>query len=113
MNNRLANKIKENSHSVIHLIFVGTKPDIIKQAPLYQELRKRSELVVVCHTGQHYDFNNSKAILSELNMKVDVNFKVRGTIDKKLSQIIHQTGSLIRELKKLIKLLFRMCMVIH
>ena len=105
MNKRLANKIKANNHSIIHLILVGTKPDIIKQAPLYHELCKRSELVIVCHTGQHYDFNNSKAILSELNMDVDINFRVRGTIDKKLSQIIHQTGSLIRELKKTNKII--------
>lgn len=43
-----------------HIIMIATKPDIIKQAPLYQELKKRSELVVLIHTGQHYDYNLSK-----------------------------------------------------
>lgn len=100
MNIELAKRIKENSRNVIHLIFIGTKPDIIKQAPIYHELRKRSELVVVCHTGQHYDFNNSRAILDELDICVDINFKIHGTIDEKLGQIIRQTGELITELKK-------------
>lgn len=100
MNRKLARKIERSSHNVIHLIFVGTKPDIIKQVPLYHELRKRSELVIVCHTGQHYDFNNSKAILEELRMYVDINFRISGAIDEKLGQIIQQTGLLISELKK-------------
>jgi UDP-N-acetylglucosamine 2-epimerase (non-hydrolysing) len=38
---------------------IATKPDIIKQAPLYQELKRRGELVVLIHTGQHYDYNLS------------------------------------------------------
>jgi len=39
---------------------IATKPDIIKQAPLYNELVNRGELVVLVHTGQHYDYNLSK-----------------------------------------------------
>ena len=100
MNLKLAKILKDDSHKIIHLLFIGTKPDIIKMAPIYQELHKRSELVVVCHTGQHYDFSNSKAILKELHMAVDINLKIHGAIDDKLSQIIRQTGSLICELKK-------------
>lgn len=100
MNKHLAQKISNSSHSVLHLIFIGTKPDIIKQAPIYRELNNRNELVVVCHTGQHYDYNNSKAVLKEVGMRVDINFKVKGDIDKKLGDIIQQTGLLINELKK-------------
>ena len=100
MNKKLARKITRNSHDAVHLIFIGTKPDIIKQAPLYHELLKQSKLVVVCHTGQHYDFNNSKAILDELDIKVDINFKIRGNINEKFGQIVQQTGMLISKLKK-------------
>jgi UDP-N-acetylglucosamine 2-epimerase (non-hydrolysing) len=39
---------------------IATKPDIIKQAPLYLELKRREELVLLVHTGQHYDYNLSK-----------------------------------------------------
>ena len=34
-----------------HIVVVGTKPDIIKQAPIYHELRDRGHDVVLCHTG--------------------------------------------------------------
>jgi UDP-N-acetylglucosamine 2-epimerase (non-hydrolysing) len=44
----------ENSQ---HIVVVGTKPDIIKQAPIYHELRRRGHDVVLCHNGQHYDHN--------------------------------------------------------
>ena len=52
----------ENSQ---HIVVVGTKPDIIKQAPIYHELRERGQDVVLCHTGQHYDHNLSQSMLDE------------------------------------------------
>jgi len=33
-----------------HIVMIATKPDIIKQAPLYLELKNRGELVVLVHT---------------------------------------------------------------
>ena len=95
----LLRRLKNDNRRVIHLIFIGTKPDIIKQAPIYQVLKNKNELVIVCHTGQHYDFNNSKAILEELNIHIDVNFKIRGTMTEKLSQIIDKTGKLISSIE--------------
>lgn len=58
MDMRLIRRINASSDNIIHLFFVGTKPDIIKMAPLYHEILKKSELVVVCHSGQHYDFSS-------------------------------------------------------
>ena len=52
-------EIKKSGKRHIHIIMIATKPDIIKQAPLYLELKKREELVVLIHTGQHYDYNLS------------------------------------------------------
>ena len=43
-----------------HIVMIATKPDIIKQAPLYIELKKRGLLTILIHTGQHYDYNLSK-----------------------------------------------------
>lgn len=34
----------------VHIVMIATKPDIIKQAPLYLELKKRGERVVLIHT---------------------------------------------------------------
>lgn len=36
-----------------YLACLGTRPEIIKMAPLHRELRERGERVVVLHTGQH------------------------------------------------------------
>jgi UDP-N-acetylglucosamine 2-epimerase (non-hydrolysing) len=52
--------IQNNSSKYAHIIMIATKPDIIKQAPLYLELKQRGELVILVHTGQHYDYNLSK-----------------------------------------------------
>ncbi len=105
MNKKLIRRINASDNNVIHLIFIGTKPDIIKMAPLYHELQKRSELVIVCHSGQHYDFSNSRGILAELKIAVDINFKIRGTLNKKLGQIIQQTDLLMSSLKETRKII--------
>jgi hypothetical protein len=40
-----------------YIVLIATKPDIIKQIPLYKELKKRGHQVLLVHTGQHYDEN--------------------------------------------------------
>ena len=52
--------IENTTKKYAHIIMIATKPDIIKQAPLYLELKNRGELVILVHTGQHYDYNLSK-----------------------------------------------------
>jgi UDP-N-acetylglucosamine 2-epimerase (non-hydrolysing) len=52
--------IENTTQKYAHIIMIATKPDIIKQAPLYLELKKRKKLVILVHTGQHYDYNLSK-----------------------------------------------------
>jgi UDP-N-acetylglucosamine 2-epimerase (non-hydrolysing) len=52
--------IQGSTQKYAHIIMIATKPDIIKQAPLYLELKNRGELVILVHTGQHYDYNLSK-----------------------------------------------------
>lgn len=99
MNTALLRHLKTDPRQIAHLIFIGTKPDIIKQAPVYHALKDKNELVIVCHTGQHHDFNNSRAILKELDVRVDINFKIHGTIANKISQIIHQTSKLVSNIE--------------
>lgn len=53
-------EISANSDTYAHIVMIATKPDIIKQAPLYNELKKRGKLVILIHTGQHYDYNLSE-----------------------------------------------------
>jgi len=43
-------EIEASHNKYAHIIMIATKPDIIKQAPLYLELKKRGELVILVHT---------------------------------------------------------------
>jgi UDP-N-acetylglucosamine 2-epimerase (non-hydrolysing) len=84
----------------VHLILIATKPDIIKQVPLYKELKNRGHLVLLGHTGQHYDENLSGGMLAEFGVEPDFNLNVRGSMHEVVSQIIGRLGSVIAELKK-------------
>lgn len=84
----------------VHLIVIATKPDIIKQVPLYKELQKRGHTVVLGHTGQHYDENLSGGMLKEFGVEPDFNLNVRGAAYEVVSQIIGRLGYLIGELKE-------------
>ncbi|MDD3793553.1 MAG: UDP-N-acetylglucosamine 2-epimerase [Candidatus Gracilibacteria bacterium] len=90
--------IQNNSQKYAHIIMIATKPDIIKQAPLYLELKNRGELVILVHTGQHYDYNLSKGVLAEFGMDVDVNLNIFGPIHKKFSLVIERLGDFLVEL---------------
>ncbi len=84
----------------IHLILIATKPDIIKQVPLYLELKKRGHHVVLGHTGQHYDENLSGGMLKEFGVEPDFNLNVKGEMYEVVSQIIARLGFVIGEMKK-------------
>lgn len=84
----------------VHIILIATKPDIIKQVPLYKELKNRGHLVLLGHTGQHYDENLSGGMLKEFGVEPDFNLNVRGTMHEVVSQIIGRLGAVIAELKE-------------
>jgi len=84
----------------VHLICIATKPDIIKQVPVYLELKKRGELVLLGHTGQHYDENLSGGMLKEFGVEPDFNLNVRGSMHEVVSQIIGRLGHIMFELKE-------------
>ena len=79
---------------------IATKPDIIKQIPLYRELQNRGHLVLLGHTGQHYDENLSGGMLKEFGVEPDFNLNVRGSAYEVVSQIIGRLGYVIGELKE-------------
>lgn len=83
----------------VHLILIATKPDIIKQIPLYKELRKRGYLAVLGHTGQHFSENLSGGMLREFEVNPDFNLNVQGEMHEVVSQIIGRLGYVLGELK--------------
>ncbi len=84
----------------VHLILIATKPDIIKQVPLYKELQNRGHLAILGHTGQHYDENLSGGMLKEFGVEPDFNLNVRGSMHEVVSQIIGRLGYVMEEIKK-------------
>jgi UDP-N-acetylglucosamine 2-epimerase (non-hydrolysing) len=85
----------------VHLVFCGTKPDLIKQAPILQELLKRGENAFLVHTGQHYDENLSGGIEKEFGLKVDVNLKVSGgSLSDNFSKIIYRMGNIFAKIRE-------------
>lgn len=91
--------LKKSEKKYLHIIMIATKPDIIKQAPLYLELKKRWELVALIHTWQHYDYNLSKWVLDEFSMEVDINLNISGTIHWKYSMIIERLWDILVKIK--------------
>jgi UDP-N-acetylglucosamine 2-epimerase (non-hydrolysing) len=61
---------------VLHV--VGARPNFMKVAPVYRELRVRSNVrQLLIHTGQHYDVNMSDVFFEQLGIPApDVNLRV-------------------------------------
>ncbi len=46
------------------VVVAGARPNFMKVAPLVQAMRRHTQLdVCLVHTGQHYDFEQSKIFL--------------------------------------------------
>jgi len=91
-------KIKNSDKKIAHIVLIATKPDIIKQAPIYQELKKRGELVLLCHTGQHHDFRYSGGMEEEFGLEIDIHLKIDGTLHQKIAQMIERFGETLEYL---------------
>lgn len=93
-----------HDRTIVHMVLIATKPDIIKQAPLVLELRSQGEEVLVVHSGQHHDWNLSGGLEQEFGIKPDVNLNVKGKLYEQQSQVIVRLGYLLARLKKMGKL---------
>ncbi len=49
-------------------IIVGTRPEIIKMAPVIRALANRQEDYFILHTGQHYSYNLDRAFFEQLKL---------------------------------------------
>ncbi len=49
-------------------IILGTRPEIIKMAPIIRELEKRQENYFILHTGQHYSYNLDRVFFEQLKL---------------------------------------------
>jgi UDP-GlcNAc3NAcA epimerase len=78
----------------IALIF-GTRPQIIKSAPIIHEALKSDLELKIIHTGQHYDYKLSKVFIEEFNLpEPTVNLGVGS------GSHAYQTGEIMLRLEK-------------
>jgi UDP-N-acetylglucosamine 2-epimerase (non-hydrolysing) len=60
------------------MVVVGTRPEIVKMAPIIRALKRSSVPFTFVHCGQHYDYNMSQQFIEELELPLpDYGFKVK------------------------------------
>ncbi|HSS67283.1 MAG TPA: UDP-N-acetylglucosamine 2-epimerase [Nocardioidaceae bacterium] len=96
---RLTDSATSSGSPFVHVITIATKPDIIKQAPVYLELRRRGEQAVLCHTGQHHDHRYSGGMLDEFGIEPDIHLGITGSLAEKTAQIVERFGAVLEGLR--------------
>ncbi|MGF3521720.1 MAG: non-hydrolyzing UDP-N-acetylglucosamine 2-epimerase [Candidatus Bathyarchaeia archaeon] len=81
------------------MVVTGTRPEIIKMAPILRALRNSKLSTVFVHCGQHYDYNMAQAFIEDLELPTpDFSFKLKGASpNKQMARIITQMDSLLKE----------------
>lgn len=75
---------------------VGTRPQLIKYAPLAKELIKEHKNILI-HTGQHYDYNMSKVFFNELSIpEPDYNLDIGSGTHS------YQTGEMLKGIESIL-----------
>jgi len=84
-----------------YMVVVGTRPEIIKMAPLIRAMRKTSIPYVFVHCGQHYDYNMSQQFIEELELPApDYGFRVRAYLPGlQTARILTLVERVVRETK--------------
>lgn len=76
-------------------IVVGTRPEIIKMAPVIRECQKRKIPFFILHSGQHYSYNMDKEFFEELELpQPKINLGIGSQPYKK------QVALMVKEMKK-------------
>ncbi len=79
-------------------VVAGTRPEIIKMAPLIKALQKRGIPLIFIHCGQHYDYVMAQQFIEELDLpQPDYNYKVKACSHGR------QTARIIVNMERLLK----------
>jgi len=81
------------------MVVVGTRPEIIKMAPIVRALRKNKIPTTFVHCGQHYDYNMSQQFIEDLELQSpDYTYKVRAySPGAQTAQIILYMDKVLKE----------------
>jgi UDP-N-acetylglucosamine 2-epimerase (non-hydrolysing) len=80
------------------MVVVGTRPEIVKMAPVVRALQKSKVPTIFVHCGQHYDYNMTQQFIEDLELPPpDYAYKI-----KNISPAV-QTARIITYMDKLLK----------
>ena len=81
------------------MVVVGTRPEIVKMAPLVRALQKHKTPTTFVHCGQHYDYNMSQRFIEDLELPApDYAYSVKvDSPGAQTAQIIAYMDKLLRE----------------
>jgi UDP-N-acetylglucosamine 2-epimerase (non-hydrolysing) len=81
------------------VVIAGTRPEIIKIAPIIRKLEEEKRKYIFVYTGQHYDYQLSNQIIDDLELPPpDYNFQLKSSI----SSI--QIAEIMTKLEKIVKM---------
>jgi UDP-N-acetylglucosamine 2-epimerase (non-hydrolysing) len=76
---------------------LGTRPEIIKLAPVIEALRRRRFDVEVVATGQHYDANLTDSFFAGLGVTPNVRWELSGSESERVASMFRRAIDLIDE----------------
>jgi UDP-N-acetylglucosamine 2-epimerase (non-hydrolysing) len=81
------------------MVVVGTRPEIVKMAPIVRALQKNKVPTTFVHCGQHYDYNMSQQFIEDLDLPApDFAYRVRAySPGVQTARIIAYMDKLLRE----------------
>jgi UDP-N-acetylglucosamine 2-epimerase len=80
------------------VLVLGTRPQIIKSAPIIQQMLRQRLDVKVIHTDQHYDYKLSKIFFEEMNLP-----EPHANLEVGSGSHTYQTGETMLRLEKVLK----------
>ncbi|OPY48297.1 MAG: UDP-N-acetylglucosamine 2-epimerase [Methanosaeta sp. PtaU1.Bin016] len=78
-------------------IILGTRPEIIKMAPVIRECERRGQDYFVLHTGQHYSYDMDKVFFEELELPAP-----EYNLDAGSGSHAEQTGKIMAGIEKVL-----------
>lgn len=79
-------------------VSLGTRPEIIKMAPVIKELKRNGENFFILHTGQHYSYNMDRVFFEQLQLpQPEYNLAVGSCYDGE------QTAKILAGVEKVLK----------
>ena len=78
-------------------VILGTRPEIIKMAPIIFELKKKRINHYIIHSGQHYSYNMDKVFFEQLQLS-----KPRYNLEVGSASHGKQTGRIIEQVEKVL-----------